>query len=149
MYMEQITQRLGIGPAVNNATLNSGGTASASAGGIDMSKFHRAFFIVEIGTVVSGGSINLQLVQSASSNLGSPSNVAGSNTSMTGLTTANKQYTLEVRADQVTAQYVGLTATETGGHNVSVTVVGYGDEAIHKPGSAQNDASVVTQNVVS
>jgi len=146
MYTEQITQRLGITAAANPQILNN---ASVNSGAVDMSKFHRAFFILEIGTVVAGGSINAQLIQSVSSNLGSSSNVPGSNTGLTALTTSNKQYTFEVRADQLTAgqEFVGLQVTETAGHNVTLCVVGYGDEANHKPGNAQNDSSVAGQQV--
>ena len=146
MYTEQITQRLGIAAAANPQILSN---ATVNSGAVDMSKFHRAFFILEIGTVVSGGSINAQLIQSASSNLSSSSNVPGSNTGVAGLVTSNKQYTFEVRADQLGAgqQFVGLEVVETAGHNVTLCVVAYGDEAIHKPGSAQNDASVAGQQV--
>jgi hypothetical protein len=152
VYTEQITQRLGITAPVNNQTINSGGTATVTAGPVDMSKFHRAFFIVDIGTVVSGGNVTLQLIESNNSNLTSSSNCQGSNTSITGLTTSNQQYTLEIRADQMTKRYLGLQATETsggGGHNVAITIVGFGDEAGHKPGNVSNDTSVASQKVVS
>ena len=148
MYTEQLTERLGIGPALNPQILNSGATATGNAGPVDMTKFHRALFIVEIGTVVSGGSITAQLIEDSAANLGTATNLGGSNTSMT-LTTSNKQYTFEVRADQMTKRYLGLSLTETGGHNVTLTAIAFGDEASHKPGKAANDSSVVTQNVVS
>jgi hypothetical protein len=151
MYTEQLTQRLGICAPVNNQTINSSATASATAGPVDMQKFHRALFLVDVGTVVSGGAVTLQLIESASSSLSSPQNCPGSNTALTGLNTSNKQYTFEIRADQIDAgyRYVGLQATETAGHNVAITVVGFGDEAGHKPGNLNNDSSVVTQQVVS
>ncbi len=154
MYTEQITQRLGICASVNNQTINSSGTATVTTGAIDMSKFHRAFFLVEIGTVVAGGTVTLNLIESASSNLSSsqnPQSVGLSTVQLTGLSTSGKQYTFEIRADQLDTgyRYVGLQATETsaGGHNVNVTIVGFGDEALQKPGKAQNDTSVATQNV--
>ncbi len=146
MYTEQITQRLGIAAAINPQTLNN---SNATTGGIDMSLFHRAFFVVEVGSVTGGGSITAQLVESNNANLSSPSNLAGSNVSLTGLTTSNKQYTFEVRADQMSKRYLGLKLTETGSQNVVVCAVAYGDECNHKPGKANNDSSVVTQNVVS
>jgi hypothetical protein len=146
MYTETLTQRLGIGAPVSPQTINN---TSKLAGGIDMSVFHRAIFVVEIGAVTAGGSINLQLVEDTAVGLGSNTNLGGSNTSITGLTTANKQYTLEARADQLTKRYLGLKITETGSQNVTVSVIALGDEAAHKPGNAQNDSSVVTQNVVS
>jgi hypothetical protein len=147
---EQITQRLGIAAPVSNQTINSGGTATVTTGSVDMQKFHRAFFLVEIGTVTAGGTVTLQLIESASANLSSPQAPQSvANTSLTGLNTSNKQYSFEIRADQLDAgyRYVGLQATETGGHNVAVTVVGFGDEANHKPGNANNDSSVASQSV--
>jgi len=145
VYTETLTQRIGLMAPVNPQTINN---QSKLAGGVDMSKFHRALFVVEIGAVTGGGSINLQLVEDTAIGLGTNTNLAGTNTSMTGLTTANKQYTLEARADQMTKQFLGLKITETGSQNVVVSVVALGDEANHKPGSAQNDASVVSQTVV-
>lgn len=146
MYVEQLTQRIGLMAPVNPQTLNN---SNRTAGGVDLSKFKRAIFIVEIGAVTGGGSINLQLVEDTAIGLGSATNLAGNNVSMTGLTTSNKQYTLEVRADQITKRFVGCKITETGSQNVVVAVVAMGDEANAKPGNAQNDASVSTQNVVS
>jgi hypothetical protein len=146
MYTETLTQRLGIAAPVNPQTINN---TSKTTGSVDLSLFHRALFLVEIGAVTGGGSINLQLVEDTAANLGTATNLAGNNVSQTGLTTANKQYTFEVRADQITKRYVGLKITETGLQNVVVSVVGFGDECGHKPGNANNDASVVTQNVVS
>jgi hypothetical protein len=146
MYTETLTQRLGIAAAVNPQTINN---QSKLTGGVDMSLFHRALFVAEIGAVTGGGSITLQLVEDTQASLATATNLAGSNTSIAGLTTANKQYTLEARADQMTKRYLGLKVTETGSQNVTVTAVGLGDECNHKPGNANNDASVVTQNVVS
>ena len=146
MYTEQITQAMVIGLSVNPQVINN---ASKLAGGVDMSLSRRAIFILEIGAVTGGGSINAQLVEDVNQNLSTATNLAGNNTSLTGLTTANKQYTFEARAGQMTKRYLGLKITETGVQNVTVTVIGFGDEAGHKPGNANNDASVVTQNVVS
>jgi hypothetical protein len=114
-----------------------------------MSVSRRAIFILEIGAVVGGGSINAQLVEDTQASLATATNLAGSNTSLTGLTTANKQYTFEARAGQMTKRYLGLKITETGVQNVNVCVVAIGMEGVHKPDNANNDASVVTQNVVS
>jgi hypothetical protein len=146
MYTEQITQAMAIGPAVAPQVINN---TNKTAGGIDMSVSRRAIFILEIGAVTGGGSINAQLVEDTQASLATATNLAGSNTSLTGLTTANKQYTFEARAGQMTKRYLGLKITETGVQNVNVCVVAIGMEGVHKPDNANNDASVVTQNVVS
>ena len=112
-----------------------------------MSVARRAFFLLEIGAVVGGGSINAKL-QESTDNV-TFTDLAGSNVALTGLTTANKQYSFEVRPDQLTKRYVRLSITETGVQNVNVCAVGWSDEGAHKPNSLNNDASVSTQNVVS
>ncbi len=146
MYTEQITQAMAIGPAVAPQVINN---TNKTAGGVDMSVSRRAIFILEIGAVTGGGSINAQLVEDTQASMATATNLAGSNTSLTGLTTANKQYTFEARAGQMTKRYLGLKITETGVQNVNVCVVAIGMEGVHKPDNANNDASVVTQNVVS
>jgi hypothetical protein len=146
MITEQLTQALGIYAAINPQTLNN---SNSTSGGVDMGTFKRALFIVEIGTVTGGGSINVQLVESVNANLSSPSNLGGSNTSLTGLTTSNKQYTLEARADQMSKRYLGVKLTETGSQNVVVCAIAFGADSKQKPANGFNDSSVVTQNVVS
>jgi hypothetical protein len=146
MYTERLTEELGIFTEVDPQILNN---SNKTAGGVDMTKFKRAFFIVQVGAVTGGGSLNIQMQESASQNMSSPSNLAGSNTSMTGFTTANQILTFEVRADQTTKQWQGIKVTEPGSQNVNVSVIALGMDAIHKPGNAANVAAVNTQNVVS
>ncbi len=155
MQTEQITQRLalmnGIAPqTLNNARLNSDG--------IDMQQSRRAFFVLSIGAVVGGGSINAYLQESADNSswtandtAGSFSNSGAGNVSQTGLTTATKETTFEVNASQLTngKRYVRLQIKETGSQNVLVAVTAFGDEGMHKPNNLNNGANVATQNVVS
>jgi hypothetical protein len=144
VYTEQITQRVAITAAIAPQVVNN---ATRTTGGIDMQQSRRAFFVLEIGAVTGGGSINAKLQESTDNS--TFTDLAGNNVSLTGLTTANKQYTFEVRAGQLTKRYARLSVTETGSQNVNIAVIGYGDDGIHKPNSANNDASVATQNVVS
>jgi len=146
MFTEQLTQALGFCAEVDPQVINN---ASKTAGGIDMSKFKRALFVVNVGAVTGGGSLNFQLVEDTQASLATATNLAGNNVSQTGFTTANKLVTFEARADQMTKRYLGLKVTETGSQNVNVCVLGFGGEAVEKPGSANNAASVNTQNVVS
>jgi hypothetical protein len=144
MYTEQITQRLAIGngiapQVINNATLNTPG--------IDMQLSRRAFFQVSVGAVVAGGSLTCTL-QESTDNV-TFTNLAGSNVSQAGLTTANKITTFEARAGQLTKRYLRLQVQETGSQNVNVAVAAWGDEGVHKPNNANNGANVATQNVVS
>jgi hypothetical protein len=146
MFTEQLTQALGFCTEVDPQVLNN---SNKTAGGVDMSKFKRALFIVNVGAVVGGGALTLQLIEDTQSSLATATNLAGANTSQAGFNTANKIVTFEARADQMSKRYLGLKVTETGSQNVNVCVIGFGGEAIQKPGSAQNAASVNTpQNVV-
>jgi len=128
-------------------------TTTVNSGKVDLSAFHRAFFLFETGTF--GGtsptlSAALQLQDS-------PDGTTWTNTPGTSsqtATTAGKQYTLEVRSDQLNAgaRYARLQAVCTiGGTSptIPIAVVAFGDEAAHKPGSANNDATVSAQTVVS
>ena len=152
MYTETLTQRLalmnGIAPqTLNNARLNSDG--------VDMQLSHKAMFILSIGA--NAGSISAWLQESADNSSWTANDTAGAfansgaaNVSQTGLTTANKEYTFEVRADQLTTgkRYVRLQIKEVNSQNVLVNVTAYGDEGVHKPNNANNGANVATQNVV-
>jgi len=155
MFTEQVTQALalaaGIPPQVlNNAILNTDG--------IDMLASKRAFFTPSMGAVTGGGSISAWLQESADNSTwtangsaGAFSGSGGNNVSQTGMTTANKEITFEVRTDQLTQgkRYVRLQIKETGSENVNVAVVAFGTEGDHKPDSANNASAVTTQNVVS
>jgi hypothetical protein len=150
MYTEQLTQRLGITAPVAPQTLT--GTATVNSGKVDLSVFHRALFLFETGTF--GGtsptlSAVLQIQESPDGSTWSNNATIPSAT----VTAASSQATLEIRADQLGAgkRYARLQAVCTVGGTsptIPVAVVGFGDEAAHKPGSAQNDASVVSQTVV-
>jgi hypothetical protein len=153
MYVETITQRLGLKAGVPPQVLNN---AILNSDGIDMSKFKRAFFILSLGA--NAGSISAWLQESADNSTwnangtaGAFSNSGGNNVSQTGLTSATIEVTFEVRADQLTSgkRYVRLQIKEVNSQNVNVCVIAYGDEAEAKPGNVQNAAAVNTQNVVS
>jgi hypothetical protein len=150
MYTEQLTQRLGIAAPVAPIQLTA--TSTKTTGSVDMQKFHRALFLFETG-VFGGTSPTLSAVLQIQD---SPDNSTWTNNvtvPSATVTAASAQATLEIRADQLNAgaRYVRLQAVCTiGGTSptIPVAIVGFGDEAAHKPGSSQNDASVVSQTVV-
>jgi hypothetical protein len=153
MYTETLTQRMALANGIAPQQLNN---ARLSSDGIDMLQARRAVFILSIGA--NAGSISAWLQESADNSTwtandtaGSFSNSGGNNVSQTGLTTANKLYTFEVRAGQLSAgkRYVRLQIKEVNVQNVQVCVVAFSDEGIHKPNNANNAANVSTQNVVS
>jgi hypothetical protein len=153
MYTEQVTEAMGLSNGLIPETLNNGRDSSDS---VDLSLFKRAIFILMVGA--NAGSLSAWLQESADNSswtandtAGSFTNSGGSNVSLTGLTSANKIYTFEVRADQLTPgkRYVRLQAKSTTAANITVCIVGFGLDAVHKPGKAANASNVVTpQNVV-
>jgi hypothetical protein len=143
MMTEQLTQALSLANPIHPQVLNN---ATLNTAGIDMQQTRRAFFVLDIGAVVNGGSINAKLQESADNT--SWSDLAGANVSITAKTTASKLETFEVRAGQLSKRYVRLQVAETGGQNVYVCAQAIGGQGIHKPNSANNGTAVDTQSVV-
>jgi hypothetical protein len=152
MYTETLTQRMALAAGIVPQTLNN---ARLSSDGIDMQASHKAMFVLSIGA--NAGSISAWLQESADNSTWTANDTAGAfansgaaNVSQTGLTTANKEYTFEVRADQLTTgkRYVRLQIKEVNSANVLVCVASWGDEGVHKPNNANNAGAVTTQNVV-
>ena len=143
-----ITEPMSLGLSIAAApthpqTLNN---ASVPTGGIDMQKFERALFIVDIGAVTSSGSITAKLQQSAD-------NVTFSdlpNGAATAVSSSSKVLTLEARAGQLSTgyRYLRCQITETAGQNVVVCGLPLGGEARQKPASAQDHTSVTQRLVV-
>jgi hypothetical protein len=153
MYMETITQRLALGAGVppiqaNNQNLNTDA--------IDMTKNHRAFFVLSFGATV-GGTVVASLQEDNGSNTWQANGTAGSFSQSGGAQVqqslappvANTEYTFEVRADQLSPgmKQVRLNLTVTANNNL-ICVVCYGDEGNHKRNNVNNAAAVSTQNVV-
>jgi hypothetical protein len=153
MYTETLTQRIGLAAGSPPVSLSNNRQFTDA---VDMSKFHRAIFIVSIGASVGSWSAWLQednstaFSNSSNDTAGTFSNSGGSNVSLTGQTTASKEYTFEVRADQLSPgnKFVRLETKENNVGATLICVTAYGDEAIHKPGNAANATAVSTQSVV-
>lgn len=152
MYTETITQRLALANGIEPQSLNG---ARLNSTAIDMAKSRRAFFVLSIGA--NAGSISAWLQESADNSSWTANDTAGAfsgggaaNVSQTGLTTASKIYTFEVRDSMLTAgkRYVRLQIKEVNSAAVLVTVVAFGDDGNHKPNNANNGTAVTTQNVV-
>jgi hypothetical protein len=144
MYTEQLSQALSIAAApAHGATLNN---AAANSGGVDMSKFHRALFVVDVGTLSAGASVTPKMQESPDN--ATWTDLAGGGGS--AITAASKTMTMEARADQLSSgkRYLRAVATETAGFNAIVTIIPLGGEAVQKPGSAQDNASVSQRLVV-
>ena len=143
MYTEQLSQALSIAGAEIDPV--SQAAATVTSGAVDMAKFHRALFVLMVGSVGDAGTVDAKLQQSANGS-SSWTDVAGS--SITQVAASNKIVTLELRYDQLTPgqHYVRLSVT-VGTNAVLITALPLGGEAIQKPGSA-NDVAAVAQRLV-
>lgn len=138
---------------VTTTTINAGGTASASTGGINMGtgpRWARAFFV--LGTLTSTASVNIALQASDAVN-GTYSAITNNtvNPSVTAITTDDSLNCIEIRSDQMPAgkPFLKAIATETASQNAVVTIVLVGDESEYKPGSDFSNATITNNIVVS
>src|SRR5262249_8976932 len=145
MYTEQLSQALSIAGTEIDPVAQAAGTVTT--GGVDMSKFHRAIFVVMVGSVGAAGTVDAKLQTSPVSNFASGvADVAGSN--ITQVTAGNKVVTLEVRADPVPARArYARPSAPVGVNAFFLAALAIGGEAAMKPGNA-NDVTAVAQRVV-
>lgn len=146
MYTEQLTQALAIAAAPINPV--SQGVGTVTTGGIDMRKFRRALFVLDVGVFGASATVDAKL-QESTDNV-TFTDLAGTNVSITQLVAAggnNRQATLEVRAGQITKQYVRLSVT-VGTAATLICALPLGGEAIHSPGNSANVNTVAQQQVV-
>jgi hypothetical protein len=149
--LEQLTQGLSVADVLNQQSANN---ASVNSAGIDMSKFHRAMYLIQAGSLGAAGTLDGRLQSCVQANFASGvHNIANSN--LTQITTAttpgnNAVATVEVRDDQLTAgdRYLRLQLTG-GGNAITVGAVGLGGEAEAKPAKANDVTNTyLSQRVV-
>jgi hypothetical protein len=149
--MEQLSQALSVADVLNQQSVNNASVASA---GIDMSKFRRALYVIQAGSLGAAGTLDgrLQSCKYSAFNSGI-NNIASTNLTQitTGTTPGNNAVaTIEVRDDQLTAgdRYLRLQLTG-GGNAITVGAVGLAAEADYKPASAQDVSNTyLSQRVV-
>lgn len=148
MFTEQLTQALSIQGQIASQSLGVGVTTLSA--GVDLAKFRRATFILNVGAFGASGTVDMKLVEDTNSNLSTATDVSGTNVAITQLVAAggnNRFATLEIRAGQNTKRYVGVKVT-IGTAASQVCVVGLGGEAIEKPGNANDIAAVAQRQVM-
>jgi len=143
---EQLTQALAIAAAPVHAQSASVGTADT--GGVDLQKFRRAIFILNVGVFGSSATVDMKLQESTDNS--SFTDLAGTNVAITQLAAAggnNKLASLEVRADQITKRYVRARVT-IGTAATVLQCLALGGAAVAKPGNANDVAAVVERLAV-
>ncbi len=153
MYSEQLCQGLAVMDYMPPLNAASNANAVYSGVPIDMSKFKRCLYVINVGVPAAAATIDAYLQSCLNSNFNSSvHNITNSNiTQVTAANNTNTQVKLEVRADQVTQQNAGdryvRLAVVLGGNTAFYSALGFGGESEQKPGS-QYEPSSVLQNLV-
>lgn len=130
----------GIPAASHNGTTNTGA--------IDMSKFGRAMFIIDVGTLGASGTLDGSLYESDFPNTAAPNNQIA-NSALTQITVANRRATIEVNATQMTRRYLFLNTSNLVAASV-YSACGLGAEPRDHPANTYDYAgsdSLVMQRV--
>jgi hypothetical protein len=148
MYTEQMSQGLSIaGNPIHPQSLAA--ATPTGTGGIDMSKFRRALFILDVGAFGASATVDMKLQESPDN--ATWTDLAGTGVAITQLAVAggnNRLATLEARAGQLTKRYLRALVT-VGTAATQVCCIALGGEAISKPGSQNDVAAVAQRSVVS
>lgn len=138
MYTEQLSQALSIAAAPIHPVSVSPGTTDS--GGIDMSRFLRATFLLNVGAFGASATVDMKLQESADGS--SYADMAVSGSSITQLVAAggnNRLATLEVRAGQLSPGKRFVRARVVVGTAATILCcIPIGSPADYKPAS-QND----------
>ena len=143
--LEQLTQGLSLADAINTQSVTN---TSVTSAGIDMTKFRRAMYEIQCGSLGVAGNVNGNLQSSAQANFNVAHNIASSN--ITQITQNNARVTIEIRDDQIQAgdRYLRLRLVG-GGNAVTVGATGWGSEAEQKPAKANDlGSNYVVQRLV-
>jgi len=153
MFTEQLTQELSLADDLIPANTVNSATPVYSTG-LDMSKFKRVMYEIQIGAITGAGTVDAKLQSCAASNFGSGvHNITGSNITQVTNANPNTRVTIEVRADEVEQQnhgdrYVRLAVT-IGANSVVFGATGWGASGIHEPANANDlPSNTVIQRVV-
>src|SRR5262245_9513721 len=99
MWTEQMSQGLSLAAAPVHPQSVAVGTADT--GGVDLQKFRRVMFIIDVGSVGAAGTVDAKLQESTDN--ATFTDLAGTGVAITQITTSNKLATLEARAGQLSA----------------------------------------------
>jgi hypothetical protein len=148
MFTEQLTQCLSIAASpINPASINTG---DADTGGIDMSKFRRALFVLHVGAFGADATVDAKIQESADNS--NWDDHPGPNAAITQLAAAdgdNRLVTLEIRSDQLSAgkRYARVRVT-VGTAATILSCLPLAGETPNKPAKQHNITAVAEQKVV-
>jgi hypothetical protein len=148
MNTEQASQGISI-PTTMVPPVSSTSTVKKT-GGVDLKLFRRALFICGVGAMTATGTVDIKLQESVDTTDGNYTDISGgAATQLLAAGGDNRIVTLEVTASQLTAgkRYVRAVITLATAASLLFGIP-LGVEAIQKPGSGNNDASVAQRLVV-
>jgi hypothetical protein len=141
MFTEQMSQGLSCADKIDPSNAAASTYTSTY---LDMQKFRRAMYEIQIGTMAASSTLDANLQSCANSNFASSvHNITNSNiTQVVNTSTGNTRVTIEVRDLQVATQnpgdrYVRLRVV-VGTAAVFFGATGWGSDAPQKPASAQD-----------
>ncbi len=150
MFMETMAQQLAPIDVVNslNTTANFN-----SAVGIDMSKFKRALYVLQLGVLNTAATLDARLQSGPNANFNITHNITGTNIAQVlAASNTNTIIMIEVRSDQIAQQnagdrYLRLNCV-VAGSSINIGVIGFGCEPIQRPASQYINTTIVPQEVV-
>lgn len=141
VFTEQLTEALSIAGFIEPQTLNNSNDVTV---GVNMKNFQRAIGLINVGA--NSGSLTARLESSATLG-GSYTVITG--TTITAITTANKQASVEIRADQMPEDqpFVRLKIIEGNTANCVCSGLLLGGVSSYSPASQFDPTSVVQRLV--
>lgn len=135
----QPSERMAVMATIDPANLNN---STATSDAVDMSKFDEAIFILIAGAI--DNTVDFKLEQSDASGFGSGvSDVTGKAiTQETGGDDDNKQWVINLKAEEMTKRYVRASVTVGNGTTNIAGLVGLGLRPRYAPASNHDLASV-------
>jgi hypothetical protein len=145
-FQEQMTQELSCADYIPPANAGAG---TQNSNGIDMQKFHRCMFEVQIGAITGAGTTTSQLQSCKNANFASNVHNIGSNAVAN---TGNTRITLETSDEAVEQnnpgdRYVRLQCV-TAVNNVIYGVTGWGGASNQEPAQSQDNTTIVVSRTI-
>ena len=148
-FNEQLSEALSLYDKVDPSNAAAG---TQNSSGIDLQKFRRVIFSVQVGAITGAGTLDVKMQSSANSNFNVVHNFTGG--AITQITNANPNnlVTLETNDEYVVSQnsgdrYVRVQCVVTT-NNVIYGVVGYGGVPAQNPAKAQDSSTLALQRLV-
>ena len=142
-YSEQLSQQFAL---VDQILFTNAAAASYnSTTGVDLSKYKRALFVIQVAAITATATLDARLQGSNNSNFSGATNIA--NTNIAQITTANISAKIEIRSDQTNFRYVRINST-VGTTALNYGAMGFGGQAIQSPGSQGEVSTLVGQTVL-